>query len=50
MLNIDFEEFFGLNQAHIRCAFKYGVSEDLKAGFGRSGLEKTYDGHLKYRL
>ena len=49
-VNTGFEELFGLDQANIRFALEYGLSDDLTAGLGRSSFEKTYDGYLKYRL
>lgn len=42
--------FFGLDQATIRLALEYGLSDRLNIGLGRSSLEKTYDGFLKYRI
>jgi len=49
-VNTGFEELFGLDQANIRFAFEYGLSDNLTAGIGRSSFEKTYDGYLKYSL
>lgn len=49
-LNSGAYEFFGLDQATIRLALEYGVTDNLTAGIGRSSLEKTYDGFLKYKL
>ena len=49
-VNTGFEELFGLDQANIRFALEYGLTDDLTAGLGRSSFEKTYDGYLKYRL
>ena len=49
-INTGFEELFGLDQANIRFALEYGLTDDLTAGLGRSSFEKTYDGYLKYRL
>jgi hypothetical protein len=49
-VNTGFEELFGLDQANIRFAFEYGLTDDLTAGLGRSSYEKTYDGYLKYAL
>jgi hypothetical protein len=49
-VNTGFEELFGLDQANIRFAFEYGVTDALTAGLGRSSFEKTYDGYLKYAL
>jgi len=40
---------FGLDNAFIRLGFEYGLNDRLTAGVGRSSVEKTYDGFLKYR-
>ena len=49
-VNTGFEELFGLDQANIRFALEYGLTDDLTVGLGRSSFEKTYDGYLKYSL
>ena len=49
-VNTGFEELFGLDQANIRFALEYGLTDDLTFGLGRSSFEKTYDGYLKYSL
>jgi len=49
-VNTGFEELFGLDQANIRFALEYGLTDDLTSGLGRSSFEKTYDGYLKYSL
>lgn len=41
--------FFGLDAATIRLGLEYGVLPNLTVGIGRSSLEKTFDGFLKYR-
>ncbi|MFZ6052767.1 DUF5777 family beta-barrel protein [Halocola ammonii] len=43
-------EMFGLDEATIRIGLDYGITNRLTVGAGRSGLEKTYDGFLKYKL
>ena len=43
-------EFFGLDNATIRLALEYGITDDFDVGIGRSSFEKTYDGFLKYKL
>ncbi|RSK45926.1 DUF5777 family beta-barrel protein [Hymenobacter perfusus] len=48
-LNSGAYNFFGLDQASIRLGLEYGLSDHLTAGVGRSSLDKTYDGFLKYR-
>jgi hypothetical protein len=49
-LNSGAYNLFGLDQATIRLALEYGLTDRLTAGIGRSSLEKTYDGFLKYKL
>lgn len=49
-LNSGAYNFFGLDQATIRLALEYGVTNRLNVGVGRSSLQKTYDGYLKYKL
>ncbi|OUJ75318.1 hypothetical protein BXP70_04690 [Hymenobacter crusticola] len=49
MLNSGAYNFFGLDQATIRLGLEYGINDRLTVGVGRSSLEKTYDGFLKYR-
>lgn len=41
---------FGLDNAVIRLGFDYGVTNRLAVGIGRSSLEKTFDGYVKYNL
>lgn len=43
-------ELFGIDQSTIRFAFDYGITDRIMIGFGRSSLEKTYDGSLKIKL
>jgi len=43
-------EFFGLDNASIRLALDYGITDKLGIGIGRSSFEKTFDGYIKYRL
>jgi hypothetical protein len=42
--------FFGLDNAFIRLGLDYGITDRLAVGIGRSSLEKTFDGYLKYKL
>ncbi|MCR5888717.1 DUF5777 family beta-barrel protein [Hymenobacter sp. J193] len=49
-LNSGAYNFFGLDQATIRLGLEYGLNDRLAVGIGRSSLEKTYDGFVKYRL
>ncbi|WP_051166833.1 DUF5777 family beta-barrel protein [Hymenobacter norwichensis] len=48
-LNSGAYEFFGLDQATIRLGLEYGLTDRLAVGIGRSSLEKTYDGFVKYK-
>ncbi|WP_241739112.1 DUF5777 family beta-barrel protein [Pontibacter beigongshangensis] len=41
---------FGLDQATIRLGLEYGITDNFTVGVGRSSLEKTYDGFVKYKL
>jgi hypothetical protein len=43
-------ELFGLDAATIRIGLDYGVSDHLMVGVGRSSVQKTFDGFLKYKL
>jgi hypothetical protein len=49
-LNDGAYNFFGLDNASIRLGLDYGITDRLGIGIGRSSLEKTFDGYLKYRL
>lgn len=49
-LNSGAYEFFGLDQANIRFGFEYGFNRWLAAGFGRSSVNKTYDGFVKAKI
>lgn len=49
-LNSGAYELFGLDQATIRLGLEYGLTDRLDIGIGRSSLEKTFDGFLKYKL
>ncbi|MDJ0363638.1 DUF5777 family beta-barrel protein [Hymenobacter sp. H14-R3] len=42
-------EFFGLDQARIRIALEYAVTDRFEVGVGRSSLNKVVDGFLKYK-
>ena len=49
-LNDGAYNFFGLDNASIRLGLDYGITDRLGIGIGRSSLEKTFDGYIKYRL
>jgi opacity protein-like surface antigen len=42
--------FFGLDQSTIRIGLEYGVNNRLSIGLGRSSLQKTFDGFVKYKI
>jgi hypothetical protein len=48
-LNSGAYNFFGLDQATIRLGLEYGVTDRLAVGIGRSSLNKTLDGFVKYK-
>ncbi len=48
-LNSGAYNFWGLDQSTIRLALEYGVTNRFTIGVGRSSLEKTFDGFLKYK-
>src|SRR5215218_6390472 len=43
-------EFFGLDNAVIRFALDYGITDRLAVGIGRSSNEKVLDASFKYKL
>src|ERR1700761_3263475 len=49
-LNSGSYNFFGLDQATLRLALDYGITDDLEAGIGRSSYLKTFDGFVKYKI
>jgi hypothetical protein len=49
-LNSGAYELWGLDEANIRLALEYALTDDLTLALGRSSYEKTYDGYIKYRL
>lgn len=49
-LNSGAYNFFGLDNAVIRLALEYSLTDDLNIGVGRSSYQKTFDGFLKYRF
>ena len=48
-LNSGAYEFFGLDQAVLRLSFEYGLTNRLAVGIGRTNIEKTFDGFVKYK-
>ncbi|MDH5399925.1 MAG: DUF5777 family beta-barrel protein, partial [Cyclobacteriaceae bacterium] len=49
MLNSGLYELFGLDNSFIRLGLDYGITDDLDIGIGRSSVDKTYDGFIKYK-
>ena len=43
-------DFFGLDQAHNRLGFEYGIGDKAGLSIGRNSFEKTYDGAVKFRI
>lgn len=43
-------EFFGLDQASIRVALEYGITDWVMAGIGRGNYEKSFDGFVKFSI
>jgi hypothetical protein len=41
---------FGIDQANIRLALDYGITDRLQVGLARSSVGKVYDGSLKYKI
>jgi len=44
------DDFFGLDQAVTQLKFIYGITDGFDIGIARSSFQKTYGGHLKYRI
>lgn len=49
-LNEGAYELWGLDNATIRFALDYGISDRLSIGVGRSSHDKTYDGSFKWKV
>lgn len=49
-LNAGTSTFFGLDNARTKLSFDFGITDWLMIGFGRSTLDKEYDGYLKAKL
>jgi hypothetical protein len=43
-------QLWGLDQANIRLAFDYGITDKIQVGMARSSNGKTYDGNLKIKF
>jgi hypothetical protein len=48
-INSGINNLYGLDQANMRIGFDYGLTKDLTVGFGRSNVNKEWDGFIKYR-
>ncbi len=44
------DDLFGLDQAVTQLKFIYGITDGLNVGVARSSFQKTYGGHVKYRV
>lgn len=49
-LNSGSYNLWGLDASTIRLGLEYGITDELGVGVGRSSLDKSYDGYLKYKL
>ena len=49
-LNSGFKQLFGIDNAAIRFGLEYGITDQLNVGIGRSSVEATYDGFVKYKV
>ena len=49
-LNTGAYDFFGLDQATLRIGGDFGITDRLNVGIGRSNVDKTYDGFVKYKF
>ncbi len=43
-------DLFGLDQATMRIGGDYGITDNVNIGIGRSTVDKTYDGFIKYKF
>ncbi len=43
-------EMYGLDQAYVRLALDYGITDNLSVSIGRNSRDKTMDGYLKYKV
>ena len=50
LINSGFYDFFGLDLSSTRLGLEYGITKRLSVGAGRSTLQKTFDGHLKFKI
>ena len=50
LLNSGFYNFFGLDEAHMRLGFDFGITKSLMVGIGHNTHIGTYDGFFKLKL
>ena len=50
LLHNGFYDLFGLDQASMRMGGDFGITDNLNVGLGRSTVDKTYDGFVKYKF
>lgn len=43
-------ELWGLDNSQVRLALNYGITDWLQVGVGRTSVDKTFDGSLKFKL
>ena len=49
-INDGISQLYGLDQAFVRFALEYGITDQLNVGFGRSSFGKVLDGFVKYKF
>src|SRR5690606_8096842 len=49
-LNSGSYNLWGLDASTIRLGLEYGITDRFGVGVGRSSLDKSFDGYLKYKL
>ncbi len=49
LINSGGNNLWGLDQASMRFGFDYGILKSLTVGFGRSNVNKEWDGFIKFR-
>ena len=49
-INSGADDLFGLDNASARIGFDYGLTDRWQIGLGRSGFNKLFDFHTKYKL
>ena len=45
-----YDLYSDLDQASMRMGGDFGITDNLNIGLGRSTVEKTYDGFIKYKF